>query len=119
MRKVVIPRAGGYDRLTLETRPEPTPAPDEVVVTTEAIGVNYADCVIRMGLYASAKEYVGWPITPGFELAGTVTSVGSSVTDMAPGARVIAVTRFGGYSTHVAVPRHQVFPLPARFDMAQ
>lgn len=119
MRKVVIPRAGGYDRLTFETRPDPTPGPDEVLVTTEAIGINYADCIIRMGLYASAKEYVGWPITPGFELAGTVTSVGSAVTDLAPGARVLGVTRFGGYSTHVAVPRHQVFPLPARLDMAQ
>ena len=119
MRKVVIPRAGGYDRLTLQTQPEPTPAPEEVVVTTEAIGVNYADCVIRMGLYASAKEYVGWPITPGFEFAGTVSAVGSSVTDLAVGARVFGVTRFGGYSTHVAVPRHQVFSLPARFDMAQ
>ncbi len=31
-----------------------------------AIGVNYADCVIRMGLYESARQYVGWPITPGF-----------------------------------------------------
>lgn len=119
MRKVVIPRAGGYDRLTFETQPDPTPAPEEVVVTTEAIGVNYADCVIRMGLYASAKEYVGWPITPGFELAGTVSAVGSAVTDLAPGARVFGVTRFGGYSTHVAVPRHQVFPVPARFDLAQ
>ncbi|PTL84831.1 medium chain dehydrogenase/reductase family protein [Vitiosangium sp. GDMCC 1.1324] len=119
MRKVVIPRAGGYDRLKLETQPDPTPAPEEVVVTTEAIGVNYADCVIRMGLYASAKEYVGWPITPGFEFAGTVSAVGASVTDLAPGARVFGVTRFGGYSTHVAVPRHQVFPVPARFDMAQ
>jgi NADPH:quinone reductase-like Zn-dependent oxidoreductase len=119
MRKVVIPRAGGYDRLTLQTLADPTPAPNEVLVTTEAIGVNYADCVIRMGLYASAKEYVGWPITPGFEFAGTVTAVGSTVTDLAPGARVLGVTRFGGYSTHVAVPRHQVFPLPARFDMAQ
>ncbi|WPB76795.1 medium chain dehydrogenase/reductase family protein [Archangium violaceum] len=119
MRKVVIPRAGGYDRLTLQTQPDPTPAPEEVVVTSEAIGVNYADCVIRMGLYASAKEYVGWPITPGFEFAGTVSAVGSAVTDLAVGARVFGVSRFGGYSTHVAVPRHQVFPLPARFDMAQ
>ncbi|WNG43063.1 zinc-binding dehydrogenase [Archangium minus] len=119
MRKVVIPRAGGYDRLTFETQPEPTPGPEEVVVTTEAIGVNYADCVIRMGLYASAKEYVGWPITPGFEFAGTVSAVGSAITDLAPGAQVFGVTRFGGYSTHVAVPRHQVFLVPARFDLAQ
>ncbi len=119
MRKVVVPRAGGYDRLTLETGPEPTPGPQEVVVTTEAVGVNYADCVVRMGLYASAREYVGWPITPGFEFSGTVSAVGAAVKDLAVGARVFGVTRFGGYATHVAVPRHQVFPLPARFDMAQ
>ncbi|HLL01146.1 MAG TPA: hypothetical protein VK539_11205 [Myxococcaceae bacterium] len=40
MRKVVIPRAGSYEQLTLKTRPEPSPAPQEVVVTTGAIGVN-------------------------------------------------------------------------------
>lgn len=119
MRQVVIPQAGGHDRLTFETRPEPTPGPDEVVVRSEAIGVNYADCVARMGLYASARKHVGWPLTPGFEFAGTVSAVGAEVLDLAPGARVFGVTRFGGYSTHVAVPRHQVFPLPARLDMAQ
>jgi len=90
-----------------------------VLAATEAIGVNYADCVIRMGLYDSAKELVGWPITPGFEIAGTVTAVGEGVTDLAPGAKVLAVTMFGGYSTHVAVPRHQVFPLPSKLDAAQ
>lgn len=119
MRRVVIPRAGGYDRLTLQSGPEPLPEPGGVVVATEAIGVNYADCVVRMGLYASAKKYVGWPITPGFEFAGTVHAVGTGVTDLSPGDRVFGVTRFGGYATHVAVPRHQVFALPARFDMAQ
>lgn len=119
MRQVVIPRAGGYDRLILQTRPDPTPGPHEVVVASEAMGVNYADCVVRMGLYASAQKFVGWPITPGFEFAGTVHAVGSEVKDLAPGARVFGVTLFGGYSTHVVVPRHQVFPLPARWDMAQ
>lgn len=118
-RKVVIHRSGGYERLVIEPLAVPTPKAGEVVVATEAIGVNYADCVIRMGLYASAKEYVGWPITPGFEFAGTVTAVGEGVGDLAPGARVFGVTRFGGYSTHVAVPRHQLFALPSRLDMAQ
>ncbi|MFL5347744.1 MAG: medium chain dehydrogenase/reductase family protein [Hyalangium sp.] len=97
----------------------PAPQAGEVVVATEAIGVNYADCIIRMGLYASAKEFVGWPITPGFEFAGTVAAVGEGVTDLAPGAKVLGVTLFGGYSTHVAVPRHQVFLLPSRLDVAQ
>ncbi|MDY7226363.1 synaptic vesicle VAT-1 family membrane protein [Hyalangium rubrum] len=118
-RKVLIHRAGGYERLTLEPLAVPVPKAGEVLVATEAIGVNYADCVIRMGLYASAKEYVGWPITPGFEFAGTVAAVGEGVSDLAPGARVLGVTRFGGYSTHIAVPRHQLFPVPSQLDMAQ
>lgn len=28
------------------------------------------DVCVRMGLYESAKKYVGWPITPGFEFSG-------------------------------------------------
>ena len=119
MQKIVIHRAGGHEQLRVEEHPDPTPAPGEVVVRTGAIGVNYADCVVRMGLYESAKEYVGWPITPGFEVAGTVAAVGAGVEDLAIGAAVFGVTRFGGYATHVAVPRHQVFPLPRGFSEAE
>jgi NADPH:quinone reductase-like Zn-dependent oxidoreductase len=65
-----------------------------------------------MGYYASAKEYVGWPITPGFEFAGIVSAVGKNVKDMPPGTRVFGVSRFDAYATHVAVPRYQVYLLP-------
>jgi NADPH:quinone reductase-like Zn-dependent oxidoreductase len=118
-RKVVIHRPGGYERLTFEPLVVPVPKAGEVVVATEAIGVNYADCVIRMGLYASAKEFVGWPITPGFEFAGTVTAVGEGVVDLVPGTKVLGVTLFGGYATHVALARNLVFPLPSRLDVVQ
>jgi synaptic vesicle membrane protein VAT-1 len=82
MRKVVIHRPGGYERLRLETHPEPAPGPGEVRIAVKHIGVNYADCVVRMGLYASARELVGWPITPGFEVAGNVDAVGAEVPDL-------------------------------------
>jgi NADPH:quinone reductase-like Zn-dependent oxidoreductase len=110
---------GGYDRLSLETAPDPAPGPGEVAVDVEASGVNFADCIVRLGLYASAKVYVGWPITPGFEVAGTVSAVGDGVADLAPGAPVMAVTRFGGYATRVVVPRRQVFRRPAGFSAAE
>ncbi len=109
MKRVLIPSAGGYDKLELVDAPDPIPGEDEELVRVEAIGVNYADCIVRMGLYASAKEYVGWPITPGFEVAGTT----------ADGRRVLALTRFGGYATHVVVPKRQVFPLPKGFSMTE
>ncbi|MGH7858898.1 MAG: synaptic vesicle VAT-1 family membrane protein [Candidatus Binatia bacterium] len=115
MRKVVIHRAGGYDRLSIEEHPDPPPGPGEVRLAVDAIGVNYADCMVRMGLYASAREYVGWPITPGFEVAGAVETLGPGVTDVEPRSAVVAVTRFGGYATKIVVPASQVFRPPRGF----
>ncbi len=110
--RIVVHRAGAYERLQLETSNLPPPGPDEVAIEVHAAGVNYADVVVRMGLYASAKELVGWPITPGFAVAGIVSAVGENVTDLRVGARVLAVTLFGGYASALNVPRHQVFGLP-------
>ncbi|MBX7196722.1 MAG: zinc-binding dehydrogenase [Sandaracinaceae bacterium] len=110
-RRIVVDRPGGYDRLRLE-RFEPAPRPrGHVRLEARAIGVNYADCVARMGLYESAKKYVGWPLTPGFELAGHVLDL-DGPWKMARGAPVIAITRFGGYTSVLDVPEHQVFRVP-------
>ena len=119
MIRVAVHRAGGYDRLVVEEAREPLPTLDEVRVRVRAIGVNYADCVVRMGLYQSAREYVGWPIVPGFEVAGTIDAIGSSVDDVRVGDPVIAVTRFGGYASSVVVPRHQCFALPRGMSMEE
>ena len=119
MKKIVIHKPGAYDRLVIEDHPDPTPGPDEVLIDVQAIGVNYADCVTRMGLYASAKHYVGYPITPGFEVAGTVLATGDQITDLAPDAPVMAVTRFNGYATRLIARRHQVYRLPQRLSTEQ
>jgi NADPH:quinone reductase-like Zn-dependent oxidoreductase len=116
MKKVVIHRPGGYQQLTIEQHPDLHPGANDVIVSVAAIGVNFADCVTRMGLYASARHYVGYPITPGFEVSGTVLECGSGVTDLEPGTRVIAITRFNGYATQVCVNREQVFHLPSRLS---
>jgi NADPH:quinone reductase-like Zn-dependent oxidoreductase len=114
-----IDKPGGFERLRLHGAPDPRPAPGEVRVATRAIGVNFADVVIRMGLYPSAKKYVGWPITPGFELSGEVAELGDGVSDLKLGERVFGVTRFGGYASQVCVPRAQLFRVPERVSHAQ
>lgn len=119
LRKIVIHSAGGYDRLRLERHAVPAPKTGEVLVRTQACGVNYADVAVRWGLYESAKKYVGWPITPGFEFAGTVEAVGDTVSSVQPGDRVLGVTRFGGYSTHVVAPAHQIYALPQALSFEQ
>lgn len=118
MKKIVIEKAGNYDRLQLQEFPTPKPGKGEILIETRACGVNFADCAVRMGLYRSAKEFVGWPITPGFEVSGIVTEVGEGVTKFAPGQKVIAITLFGGYSSYLVVPEDQVYPLPASLDFA-
>jgi D-arabinose 1-dehydrogenase-like Zn-dependent alcohol dehydrogenase len=47
MHKVVIYKAGGDERLRLEPHPVPKPSDREVLIRTEAVGVNYADVCVR------------------------------------------------------------------------
>jgi NADPH:quinone reductase-like Zn-dependent oxidoreductase len=64
MQFISCPQAGSYEQLhVLHDQPIPKPGIDEVLVAVEFTGVNYADVCVRMGLYSSAKKYVGWPIT--------------------------------------------------------
>jgi NADPH:quinone reductase-like Zn-dependent oxidoreductase len=119
MKKVVIHKPGGYRQLTIEECPDPEPAGDEVLIDVHAAGVNFADCVTRMGLYASARHYEGYPLTPGFEAAGTVRKTGAQISDLEPGTVVMAVSRFSAQATKLVVPRRQVFRVPAMLTLAQ
>ena len=117
MNKIVVHRPGGFQRLQLETHPSPAPNDDEVRVATHAIGVNYADCIVRLGLYKSAREFVGWPITPGFEFAGVVNAVGARVSNFSVGDRVFGVSLFGAYASELVTKAAFVRRIPAGLDM--
>lgn len=120
MHKIVVHKPGSYDRLQYEEHPDLSPGPGEVLVDVACASVNFADCAVRMGLYESAKKYVGWPITPGFDFSGTVAALGEGAdTELSPGDRVFGVARFGVYATQVAVPAHQVMPLPEGWSLEQ
>lgn len=119
MRCVLIERPGGYERLRLVERPDPRPGPGEVLIRVAACGVNYADCITRMGLYSAARRSGGYPLVPGFEVSGRVIEVGTGVEDLALGTEVLALTRFGGYTSHLVAPRRRVFPLPPDIPLQQ
>lgn len=119
MKKIVIERPGYYDQLKIKEEVTPTPKKGEVLIEVKACGVNFADCCVRMGIYSSAKEFIGLPITPGFEVAGVIKAVGEGVTQFSIGQKVIALTFFGGYATHLTVPIKQVFLIPPHLEFAQ
>lgn len=116
MKKVVIAKAGGYDQLKILELPSQPLKQGEVRVAIKSIGVNYADCLVRWGVYESAKKLVGWPITPGFEFAGTITEVHPSVSDRTVGQSVFGYTLFNAYATEITVSKNQVFPKPEKFS---
>ena len=119
MRKVVIHKAGDYRQLKIEEAPDLYPGPRDIIVAVKATGINYADIVIRWGLYESAKQMVGWPITPGFEYSGIVKSTGSEVKKIKVGDKVFGVSLFNAYASEVSSPEHQVYPLPAHMSFEE
>lgn len=67
----------------------------------------------RWGLYESALEYVGYPIVPGFDVAGVVERVGSKVgNNLQVGDRVFGCTFFGAYSSRILIPANQLRKIP-------
>jgi NADPH:quinone reductase-like Zn-dependent oxidoreductase len=109
MRAVVITKHGGPDVLQVQEREDPQAGPGQVRVAVRAAGINFADLMARSGIYPDAPPL---PSVVGYEVAGEVESVGEGVEGLAPGDRVIAGTRFGGYAELVAVDQGQVLPLP-------
>ena len=119
MKAISVAKAGSFERLRLVDLPDLQSAAGEVLVQTRAVGVNFADVVVRLGLYESARKYVGWPITPGFEFSGEVAALGAGVGDLRVGERVFGVTRFNGYASQVCVPRSQLFRVPEAMSHPQ
>ena len=116
MRAVVIDQPGGPDVLRLGEVPDPTPGPDEVVLTTTAAGVNRAVLMQRQGFYPPPP---GAPPYLGLECSGRIAAVGSAVTGWQPGDLACALLAGGGYAEQVAVPAGQLLPVPAGLSLLE
>jgi NADPH:quinone reductase-like Zn-dependent oxidoreductase len=116
VKAVVLTGTGGYDVLQVQERPDPPVGPGEVRIAVKAAGINFADTMARVGLYPDAPKT---PCVLGYEIAGTIESLGEGVDDRQVGERVIAGTRFGGQAELVTVPAEQALPLPEALSFEQ
>ena len=100
MKAAVLIRTGDPDK-AFEIREVPNPKINagEVLVKVEGFGLNFADVMARMGLYADAPPI---PSILGYDVVGHVTEVAPDITHVKVGDRVTAMTRFGGYAEYVA-----------------
>ena len=109
MQQIWIPHTGGPEVLEVCEAPDPTPGPGHVLIDVEAAGINFADILARKGLYPDAPDL---PAVVGYEVGGTVAAVGPGVEAVSVGDPVLALTRFGGYSSHVVCPEAAVWKRP-------
>src|SRR5262245_41375794 len=113
MRQMVITRHGPPGVLELREADDPHPGPGEVRIRVRASGVNFADILARVGLYPDAPRP---PCVVGYEVCGYIDALGSGVTARREGDRVMALTRFGGYSDTVVVPEPFTYIPPSRLS---
>ncbi|WP_329011737.1 medium chain dehydrogenase/reductase family protein [Micromonospora rifamycinica] len=113
--EVVLPDAVEPDGLEVRTRDLPAPAPGQVVLRMEATGVSFAEQQMRRGKYYDQPPY---PFVPGYDLVGTVVAAGPGVDAGLTGRRFAAVTKTGGWATHVLVEAADLVPVPAGVSAA-
>lgn len=113
MKAVLCKDFGPPESLVVEEVADPVPGDRQVLIDAKACAVNFPDLLIIQNRYQFKPPL---PFSPGAEVAGVVSSVGSEVTGAAPGDRVFATVGWGGLAEKVAADKDAVIPIPDGID---
>ncbi len=113
MKAILCTRYCTPDQLELADIEEPRAGPGEAVVRVKAAALNFFDTLIIAGKYQHKPPF---PFSPAAEFAGTVETIGTGVTGIAPGDRVMGNIGWGAAREAVAVPAQQLVKVPDQLD---
>lgn len=108
MRQVVITQFGDPDVLQLVEAPTPEPSEGEVMISVQSAGVNPIDYKTRAGQgFVAGAICDSLPWVPGFDVAGTIETLGPGVHNWRIGDPVVGMVGFprtgGGYAEKAVV----------------
>ena len=109
MLQVAVTRHGPPSVLKPRSVPVPSPGEGQLRIAVRAAGVNFADILVRQGVYPGAPRP---PCVVGHELAGVVDAVGAGVDSVWLGQEVLALTDYGGYAEYHVLDAHRAVPKP-------
>lgn len=112
MKAAVYYATGDPDVFRYEDVPDPTCGPAEVLVDVEVVSIEGGDTLNRRG-----GELAGSPHIVGYQCAGTISEVGSEVSDRAVGDRVVCIHVHGSHAEKRAVPAGATWILPEGLDI--
>ena len=92
MKAAYIEAHGDTDVLQYGDRPDPSPGPGDVVVQVKASALNRLDIFTRQGQRGLEREFPP-PLILGGDTAGEVVAVGSAVSTLSVGDRVVVNPR--------------------------
>ena len=113
MKAVQIQSTGSYDVLEYVDKEKPAPASGQVLIKVKSISVNFADTMVRQGIYAPMPKL---PAILGMECSGYVESSGEGVTQFSPGQKV-ALMRSGCYVEYMTADADSLIPVPESIDL--
>ncbi|QFY59386.1 NAD(P)H-quinone oxidoreductase [Rhizobium grahamii] len=113
MRFVDLPSFGAPEVMRIAVGPLPVPGEGQILVRTEAIGVNRPDVAQRQGTYPPPRD--ASPIL-GLEAAGEVVAVGPGVSDFSIGDKVCGLANGGAYAEYCLLPVGQALRFPKGYD---
>lgn len=117
MKAVVCKEHGLADKLVLERDwPAPEAGDKEVLIDVKAAGLNFPDVLMMQGKYQAQPDL---PFVTGGECAGVVAAVGSGVTRVKPGDKVIAMLGHGAFAEQAVANEAVVFPMPEGLSYEQ
>ncbi|MEV6324076.1 medium chain dehydrogenase/reductase family protein [Nocardia sp. NPDC051787] len=114
--EVVLPGRVEPHELMITRRELPPPRPGRVLVRVEATGVSFAEQQMRRGKYYDQPPF---PFTPGYDLVGEVIAVGADSDAALLGQRVAALTKVGGWSSHLILEAADLIPVPTGLTAAE
>jgi NADPH:quinone reductase-like Zn-dependent oxidoreductase len=120
--RAVVPRGyGGPEQMELAEVPVPAPGRHDVLVRVEAAGLDRGTWHLLHGTPLAVRLAIGLRrprrAVMGLDLCGTVVAVGSAVTSLAPGDRVVGAGR-GSFAAYSAAREKSLAPAPAGVDAA-
>jgi NADPH:quinone reductase len=116
MRRVRYHAHGGPEVLAIEEAAVPSPGPGQVLIRTEAIGVNYVDVQLRRATEPGTLYYRQTPATLTGDVVGIVEAVGPGADQALAGARV-AVLLEDGYADFVLADTDWLIPVPPELSL--
>ncbi|MEU0925537.1 medium chain dehydrogenase/reductase family protein [Streptomyces malaysiensis] len=113
--EIVLPGPVEPDGLEVRVRELQAPGEGQVVLRMEASGVSFAEQQMRLAKYYDQPPF---PFVPGYDVVGTVVATGAGVDPALRGRRFAAVTKIGGWASHLHVEAGDLVPVPQGVDAA-